>query len=116
MKKAKEVLCGILIGAVNITLGAGGGIIAVPLLKKTGMTQKEAQANAIAIMLPLTMISLIIYFKRGCVNFSDIGAIFPCAAAGALIGTTVFSKISGKAFSIIFALFMIWSGIRLLLK
>ena len=46
----KKFLIGIPIGIINVTLGAGGGIISVPILKAAGMTQKQAQANTIAII------------------------------------------------------------------
>lgn len=60
---------GALVGIINILLGAGGGILAVPILKKNGLTQKQAQANAVAVILPLTIISFIIYIKKDYVNF-----------------------------------------------
>lgn len=116
LKKASKLFYGIIIGIINVALGAGGGIIAVPILKKTGMSQKEAQANTIALIFPITIISLIIYFKRGYVNFIDMKNIFPASIGGALVGTVVLSKISNKVLSIIFSLFMIWAGLRLLLK
>ena len=71
MKKTSAFLLGIPIGALNILLGAGGGMIAVPALKKCGLNQKQAQANAVAVILPLTIISLIIYTKKEYVNFFD---------------------------------------------
>ena len=43
----KKFLIGIPIGIINVTLGAGGGIISVPILKAAGMSQKQAQANTI---------------------------------------------------------------------
>ena len=53
MKMITKILSGLAAGAVNSALGAGGGMIAVPMLKKSGMEQNRAQANAVAlIMLP----------------------------------------------------------------
>lgn len=63
MKKLGLALLGAAVGTVNVLIGAGGGILAVPILKKSGLDQKEAQANAVAVILPLTAISLIIYAK-----------------------------------------------------
>lgn len=116
MKKAVSFLCGIAIGIINVLLGAGGGIIAVFMLKKSGLSQKDAQANAIAVILPLTFISLIIYFKNGYVNFYDNIFLLPAGVAGAVAGAFILKKISPKATRIIFGLFMIWAGIRLLIK
>lgn len=107
---------GIAIGLTNVLFGSGGGIIAVPILKKSGLNQKEAQANAIAIIFPLTIITLIIYFKQGYVNLSMAKYLFPTAALGALIGTLIFKRLSNKLLTVIFSLFMIWAGVRMLTK
>ena len=116
MKKTSAFLLGIPIGALNILLGAGGGMIAVPALKKGGLNQKQAQANAVAVILPLTIISLIIYTKKEYVNFFDSLWILPFAAGGALLGTVVLEKISAPLLKKIFAGFMIWAGVRMFMK
>ena len=45
MKMITKILSGLAAGAVNSALGAGGGMIAVPMLKKSGMEQNRAQAT-----------------------------------------------------------------------
>ncbi len=114
MKTVKLAAFGILIGCVNILLGTGGGLLAVPILKKEGLDQKQAQANALAVILPLTIVSMIIYAKKQYVNFFDNFWILPGAVLGALLGTYLFSKISAKVFSKIFAAFMLYAGARML--
>lgn len=64
MKKAKMFIFGILVGAVNSLLGAGGGMVAVPLLRQSGLTQKQAQASSVAVILPLSLISAGIYWDN----------------------------------------------------
>lgn len=114
MKKYTLTLLGILVGAVNILLGAGGGILAVPILRKSGCDQKQAQANAVAVILPLTIISFIIYAKQKYVNFSSQIWVVPFAVLGAVLGTLVFKKLSSSILRKIFAIFMIWAGVRML--
>lgn len=116
MKKLGLALLGAAVGTVNVLIGAGGGILAVPILKKSGLDQKEAQANAVAVILPLTAVSLIIYAKSEYVNLAGCLWILPFAAAGALLGTLVFKKLTAKTLRRIFGLFMIWAGVRLLWK
>lgn len=116
MKKSTIGAAGALVGVVNILLGAGGGILAVPILKKCGLTQKQAQANAVAVILPLTLISFIIYIKKQYVNFFDSLWIIPFSVLGGLLGTFVFRKLSSSFLKKCFGVFMIWAGIRMLWK
>ena len=101
----KKFLIGIPIGIINVTLGAGGGIISVPILKAAGMSQKQAQANTIAIILPLSVISFYMYIKKGFTSFNSIITILPASALGAIIGTVVFSKLSNRFLSVVIFFF-----------
>ena len=114
MNKIKLALLGVLVGVVNILFGAGGGILAVPILKKCGCDQKGAQANAVAVIFPLTIFSFIIYAKQAYVNFFPRIWIVPFAAVGAVLGTMVFKKLPSDVFRKMFAEFMIWAGGRML--
>lgn len=107
---------GILIGAVNGLFGAGGGMIAVPLLKKGGMEVKESHANAVAVILPITVVSGIIYLWKGYVSFSDALPYIPAGVVGAVLGTLALKKISPLWLKRIFGGFMVYAGIRLILR
>ena len=69
--KKTAVLAGIFAGFLNGLFGSGGGIIAVPLFKKSGLSQKEAQATALFMMFFLSVISAGIYFYEGRLPFSE---------------------------------------------
>ena len=103
-------------GVINSLLGAGGGMITVPLLKKTGFDQKNAQANAIAVILPITLLSSAVYLYNGYVNITDALPYIPGGLLGALIGTKLLNKLSNKWLKRIFGGFMLWAGLRLLMK
>ncbi len=107
---------GLLIGAINGLLGAGGGMIAVPLLKKMGLEQKSAHANAVAIILPISILSAILYLYKDYVNLPDVLPYIPTGILGAVLGTYFMKKISPLWLKKIFGFFMIYAGIRLLLK
>ena len=107
---------GISIGIVNGLLGAGGGMIAVPLLKKIGFSQKQAHANAIAIILPITVLSAVLYLFNGYVTLKDALIYMPTGLLGAVLGTYFLKKISPLWLKRIFGGFMIYAGVRLLLK
>ena len=115
-KKILTALLGMAIGFINGLLGAGGGMVAVPLLKKYGFSQKSAQQNAIAIILPITAVSAGIYLYKNYVNLSDSLSYLPTGFLGAIIATLLMKKISNKWLKRIFAFFMLYAGVRLLLK
>lgn len=116
MSGVKKFMVGLCIGVVNVTLGAGGGMLTVPLYKKIGMKQKESQINAVATILPITIISAIIYLINGSVVLSDTYIYLIPGLIGSVVGTFVIKKTSNKLLTIIFALFMIWAGLRLFFK
>ena len=107
---------GLAVGIVNGLLGAGGGMIAVPLLKKLGLSQKQAHANAVAVILPITVLSAVLYLIRGYVRLSDSLIFIPGGLVGSLIGTYCLKKISPKWLKRIFGGFMVYAGVRLLLR
>ncbi len=107
---------GIFVGLINGVLGAGGGMLAVPLLKKTGLDQKSSHANAIAVILPITIISATIYIYKDLVNIKDSLVYIPTGLLGAIIGTYLLKKISPKWLKRIFGSLMVYAGIRLLLR
>ena len=112
----KNGVQGIAVGLVNGVFGAGGGMLAVPLLKKSGLDQKSAHANAVAVILPITVISAILYILKGKVALSDSLTYIPTGLIGAVIATFALKKISNKWLRRIFGVFMIYAGIRLLIK
>ena len=116
MNYMKKFLAGLLIGTVNIILGSGGGMLTVPLYKKFGMEQKQAQINAVATILPITIISSIIYLINGNVNFTDAYIYLIPGLIGSIVGTFVIKKASNKFLTVFFGLFMIWAGVRMFIK
>ena len=107
---------GFLVGNINSLLGAGGGMIAVPMLKKQGMEQNKAHANAIALIMILTAASAAIYIFTGKVSVSQAIPYIPAGLAGSIIGSFVMPKIPGNRLRRIFAVFMIWAGVRMIIK
>ncbi len=104
------------IGLVNGILGAGGGMLAVPFLKKLGFSQKESHTNAIAIILPITVISAFIYLFKDYTDLNEAFIYMPTGLLGAFIGTYLLRKISPVWLKRIFGALMIYAGIRLLFK
>lgn len=116
MSCVKRFLAGLCIGVVNVTLGAGGGMLTVPLYKRMGMEQKEAQINAVATILPITIVSATLYLLNGNITLSDTYIYLIPGLLGSALGTFVIKKISNRFLTIFFSIFMIWAGVRLFFK
>lgn len=113
---AKSAALGVSVGLVNGIFGAGGGMLAVPILKKSGLNQKSAHANAVAVILPITVISAILYLTKDVVNLKDSFYYIPTGLIGSVIATFLLKKLSNVWLQKIFAAFMIYAGVRLLLR
>ena len=101
---------------VNGLFGAGGGIVAVQFLKHLGLEQKKAHANAVAVIFPITVLSATLYLIRGYVTIEHALPYIPLGVVGSLIGAFFLKKISPFYLKKVFAAFMIYAGIRLLVK
>ena len=112
----KVLLTGALAGFVNGFFGAGGGMLVVPLLiVLVGLADKQAFSSAISIILPLTIVSLVIYAKNGAL---DIKAALPYllgGAGGGVLAGLWFRKVSARVLYIALGLLILFGGARLLL-
>ncbi len=110
------VLGGTAAGFANGLLGAGGGMLAVPILKKHGLKTKEAHSNSVAVIMPLSLFSAVMYLLNGSVKLSSARPFIPWGLLGAAAGTLLLKKLPDKWIKRLFAAFMIWAGVRLMLK
>jgi uncharacterized membrane protein YfcA len=120
MEKKKKgklyyALCGAVIGTVNGLFGSGGGVAAVPALKHAGLTVKESHASSLAVTLPLSAVSMVVYSLGQDFKWSDALPLIPFGLAGALIGGLVLKKISNVWLKRIFGGLLILAGGRMLL-
>ena len=119
-KKSKKIFIllfyGMIIGLLNGFFGGGGGIVCVPLLENVlKYDSKKAHASAIAVILPLSLISASIYIFNGFVDFfpllyTAIGVVF-----GGIIGAFTLKILPPKIVRILFAIIMLLGGIKLIL-
>jgi len=116
MKKRWLILCGLAAGLANGLLGAGGGMMVVPLLKKLGLDVKRAHATSVSVILPLSAVSAALYLARGDVAVGDALIYLPFGMAGAALGAFFFKKLPDRLLRGIFGIFILYAGIRLMIS
>ena len=116
MQKIKTALFGFSAGLVNALFGAGGGLIAVSAFTSAGLSQKKSQGSAIAVVLPLCLISSTIYAFKGYYSISDALPYLPFGLLGAYLGAKLMRKMPDSTLKKVFALFLIYTGIKMLMR
>ncbi len=115
MKHKKEIIIGLIAGALNGIFGAGGGSVVVPALEKfLKMPSKTAHGTAVGIILLMSSVSAVIYVMRG--QF-DVKIWLPVTVGGFIggfAGGAVLSKISGKWLKIIFGAIISVTAIKMI--
>lgn len=112
--KKTAILSGALAGILNGLFGSGGGIVAVPLFKKSGFSQKEAQATVLFMMFILSVVSAGIYFFEGHLAFSDAAGFIPGGILGGITASFCFKKIKPELLRKIFGGFVTFSAVKML--
>ena len=106
----KGIFCGASVGAANSLFGGGGGMLAVPLLQKSGYDEKTAHATAILVILPVSVFSFLLYFFRGLYDFSVLIPTAIGVAAGGFLGAAWLGKLPVKTVNIVFAVLQAFAG------
>ena len=119
MSKLKEIsllaLTGAITGFVNGFFGGGGGMIVVPMLIfLLKMKTKTAHATALAVILPVTVISAALYLSFGSFAWKPGIPVTVGVTAGGVAGAFLLRKLSNKWITRIFALIMLVAGFKLL--
>lgn len=111
----KAAIYGALAGLVNGLFGAGGGMVLVPLLTKSrSLAPREVFASAIAVMLPISAVSFIIYYVRGNVEFQTALPYLLAGVLGGIGGGLLYKKVPTKLLHRLLGILILWGGIRCL--
>ncbi len=114
-KKILMCFCSVFIGVVNGLFGAGGGMLAVPCLTYIGkLDEKSAHATAIAAILPLCLVSAIVYaLKESCKNEVILPVVIGVTAGG-IFGALLLKKLSSDVVSFVFYALMTFAGFKMI--
>jgi len=115
-KYFKFALIGIVTGMANGLFGSGGGTIAVPAMVLL-LNEEEhiAHATAISIILPLTLVSAVLYVSNSYINWELTYKVVLGGIVGGYIGAKLLNICPSHILRKIFAVFMIAAAIRMLL-
>ena len=109
-------LAGAAAGIVNGLFGAGGGMVLVPLLIRFGkLEDKKAFSSAICIILPISLISIFVYWTKDIFPFGPALPYLLGGLIGGTLGGIIFKTTSAEILHKLFGLLILWGGIRLLL-
>ncbi len=108
--KAEKILCGVGVGAANSLFGGGGGMLAVPMLQRAGLEEKKAHATAILLILPVSLLSFLLYALKGLYDFALLLPVALGVTAGGAVGARLLGKLPVKTVNLIFAALQFAAG------
>ena len=107
---------GAVIGIINGFFGGGGGMIVVPLLTKLfGLGQKESQATALFVILPISLVSTIVYLSKNSINFASGWPVILGIVVGGALGARLLNKLNNNTVKGVFIFFMLLGGVGMLI-
>lgn len=116
-EKLKLISIGLVTGLVNGLFGSGGGTLVVPaLVFMLHVDDHKAHATAISIILPLSIISTIIYFANDSIPFKVVIPVTLGGVVGSYIGAKTLKKIPVNILRKIFGSVIIYTAIRMIRK
>ena len=98
------LLGGVAVGFLNGLLGAGGGMLTVPLLEHNGLPPQKSHATSLAIILPLF----------GWFSPAEALPYLPGGLLGAAAGAALLPRLNTAWVKVVFAALLLWSAARLL--
>lgn len=109
------VFVGFIVGALNGLLAAGGTLLVPAMVHVLHMHQREAHGTSLWVILPTSLVSLGFYLSG---NSLDIRLGWQVALGGALggyIGARLMKYVPGLWLKRMFAAFMLFAGIRMVM-
>lgn len=105
---------GLAVGVLNGLFGAGGGMVAVPMLRGLGAAPEQSHATSMAVIFPLTLVSGALYLRAGQFTLEQALPFLPGGLLGALCGAWLLPRIKTLWLRRLFGVMIIVSAVRLL--
>lgn len=102
-------------GVANGFFGGGGGVVLLPLFHRwCGLEQRKTFATSLVVILPLCLLSSVIYLFRGGLDFSVALPYLLGGLVGGFLGGKTFQRRNMTRLRRLFALLLLYGGVRAL--
>jgi uncharacterized membrane protein YfcA len=109
------VAVGVASGTLAGLLGVGGGILLVPFLAlAVGMSQHEAEATSLLVVLPTAIVASVTLQRRGVGDLPAALGMGAVGAIGGIAGALFALSLPGDVLKTVFAVFLALVGARLI--
>ncbi len=110
-------ILGLTAGFTNGLFGSGGGTILVPgIFFLLGVSQHKAHATTVSIILPLTLITTLIYMKYKIILWDIAIKIMIGSIIGGYIGAKLLPLLSERVLRKFFAILILIAAIRMVFQ
>ncbi len=112
----KYLIAGVLAGILNGLFGAGGGLVLVPLLGGWAkLEEKRAFATSVAIILPLSVVSYVLFCLRGGNVWAEALPYLLGGIVGGLLSAKLFQNMPTIWLHRLFGVLILYGGIKAVL-
>jgi uncharacterized membrane protein YfcA len=110
------IIIGLAAGIMGGMVGVGGGIIIVPaLVYFLAFSQHQAQGTSLGlIVLPVALLGVINYYKRGYVDVRAVGFLAIGFIAGSYFGSKYSLSLPQETIKKVFAVFLLLVSLKML--
>ena len=113
-KKSIAIL-GAATGLLNGLFGSGGGAVAVfGMQRYAGVQTHKSHATAIAVILPLSLVSIFVYARNGIPDLLTLFFVSIGGVLGGYIGAKLLKKLKSQTLHRVFGVFMIAAAIKMI--
>ena len=116
----RMTLYGICAGFINGLIGTGGGILIVfgikRLIERDEKASRDVFANALAVMLPLSLVSAALYASSGRFPVNDFQKYIIPTALGGFVGGILLDKLKNEYLGKTFSLLVVFSGVYMIAR
>ena len=110
-KQVKWGLTGAASGLICGLFGGGGGMLAVPLLQKSGLSARQTFATSLAVILPAVVVALIVALFRQGLDWQMAWPYLLGGVIGGFLGR-FFQNIPALWLHRGFGVLLLWGGIK----